>query len=272
MPTNYQNASMLDMIFENRNKHYGAYVLRRDYNQSITKAILVMMTSLFLLGFGHFLGQKMKKSVTGFIQEETFVDVMPPIEFPKEPEEIEPPKPTQPEKSQPIPTQQRTEMNVIADNNRSSDSIPTVEQMQDIDPGIATNVNTGNTIGVTDGTGDKATINSGSEQVFTVGWVRIAEKMPQYPGGETELMKFLAKNTSYPESLIDIGIDGKVLSEFTVDEQGKVTDIKIVKSPHPFFDKEVMKVVKMLPDFTPGMQQGRPVKVRLSLPFTFKSN
>jgi protein TonB len=67
----------------------------------------------------------------------------------------------------------------------------------------------------------------------------------------------------------EMGIGGKVTSEFTVNEDGRISDIKILKSPSKGFDREVARVVKLMPPFTPGMQQGRPVKVRFVLPFTF---
>lgn len=267
MKTNYQNADMLDMIFENRNKAYGAYALRNDYSRRISHALLITFSSIFLLGFGKFLLDKMKDPKRNVLDHIVIVEPIPEIHLE---EEIEIEKPKLPAEVQPqaIETERNTEMNVTADN-QASDSIPTVEELRDAESGINTNLN-GNTIGVTDGTGDKLAFNPTTiPPPVSSEPIRIAEVMPVFPGGEKALMKFLLDHTVFPDMLKEMGIGGKVISEFTVNEDGKASDIRILKSPHKGFDKEVTRVVKLLPPFAPGMQHGRPVKVRFVLPFTF---
>ena len=268
MKTNYQNASMLDMIFENRNKNYGAYALRNDYSRRITNALLITFSSIFILGFGKFLSDKMKNHTTNAFGHIVVVEPIPEVHLQDEPIEIEKPKLPDVPQSQPIQTIENPEMNVTADN-QANDTIATVDQFHYAESGLTTNLN-GNKIGATDGMGTELAFNSPPPApAVSSEPIRIAEIMPKFPGGEEALMKFLSKNTIFPDMEREMGVGGKVVSEFTVNEDGKVSDIKILKSPSKGFDKEVTRVIKLMPPFSPGMQQGRPVKVRFVLPFTF---
>jgi periplasmic protein TonB len=98
-----------------------------------------------------------------------------------------------------------------------------------------------------------------------------AEKMPEYPGGETALSKFVENNINYPQDAIDQNTEGTVNVSFVVDEKGKVTAPLVTgKSAGHALDDEAIKVVKQMPSWKPGMVKGKAVKTRLSLPVTFK--
>ncbi|PVX52643.1 outer membrane transport energization protein TonB [Balneicella halophila] len=100
-------------------------------------------------------------------------------------------------------------------------------------------------------------------------FVRV-EKMPEYPGGTKELLKYLAKNIKYPQIAADNGIQGKVYLKFVVEKDGKVGDVQVLRSPDKLLEKEAVRVVKTLPKFSPGMQRGKPVRVWYQVPVTFK--
>ena len=110
-------------------------------------------------------------------------------------------------------------------------------------------------------------IAKGQEEQKTFTFV---EQMPQYPGGEAEMMKFLQQNVQYPQLERDNDIQGKVLVRFVVMEDGKVDSVKVVRSVSPGLDKESIRVIKMFPNFKPGMQQGKPVRVYYNIPISFK--
>ena len=98
-----------------------------------------------------------------------------------------------------------------------------------------------------------------------------AEKMPEYPGGENALSKFVESNISYPQDAIDQDTEGTVNVSFVIDEKGKVTDPSVTgKAAGHGLDEEALKVVKEMPSWKPGMVKGKAVKTRLSLPVTFK--
>ncbi len=98
-----------------------------------------------------------------------------------------------------------------------------------------------------------------------------AEKMPQYPGGEAALSKFVEDNINYPQNAIDDNTEGTVNVSFIVDEKGNVMDpVATGKSAGRELDQEAVKVIKQMPAWKPGLVKGKPVKTRLSLPVTFK--
>ncbi|MEO6314327.1 MAG: energy transducer TonB [Chitinophagaceae bacterium] len=98
-----------------------------------------------------------------------------------------------------------------------------------------------------------------------------AEKMPEYPGGEPALSKFVENNIAYPQDAIDQNKEGTVNVSFVIDEKGKVTNpVATGATTGNGLDEEAIKIVKQMPDWTPGMVKGKAVKTRLLLPVTFK--
>ena len=98
------------------------------------------------------------------------------------------------------------------------------------------------------------------------------EKMPEFPGGINELMQYLVKETKYPNKSRKKGIEGRVLVGFIVNKYGTIVDIKIVQSVNDELDKEAMRVVKKMPKWEPGMEDGEAVRVAFNLPIKFSLN
>lgn len=94
-------------------------------------------------------------------------------------------------------------------------------------------------------------------------------KMPSYPGGQTEMMKFIAKNIIYPSAERDNGTQGKVVAKFVVMKDGRIDSIKIIKSLGRDFDEEVQRVIKLMPPWNPGELNGNPVNTNFNLPVIF---
>mgnify|MGYP002235079427 FL=1 len=103
------------------------------------------------------------------------------------------------------------------------------------------------------------------EKVFDM-----VEQMPTFPGGQTELMAYLGKNIKYPPIAQENGTQGQVVLQFVVERDGSIGDIKVVKSVDPYLDKEALRVVKTMPKWKPGMQRGKPVRCRFTLPVRFR--
>lgn len=98
----------------------------------------------------------------------------------------------------------------------------------------------------------------------------VAEKMPEYPGGQTALVEFIKNNMRYPEKAIKLGDEGKVMVTFVVNPEGKVIDPEVKISISKELDEEAIRIVKQMPEWKPGMQNGQPVNVQLTLPILFK--
>ena len=98
----------------------------------------------------------------------------------------------------------------------------------------------------------------------------MVEQMPQFPGGDRELLSFIAKNLHYPTIAQEKGIQGKVFVRFVVSATGDVKDVKVMRSLDPYCDKEAIRVIQSLPKWIPGRQRGRNVPVYYTVPITFK--
>ena len=98
----------------------------------------------------------------------------------------------------------------------------------------------------------------------------VVEEQPEFPGGMEALLKYLAKNINYPESAVDNGIQGKVMVRFVVERDGSVSAVETYKSVDPALDKEAVRVVKTLPKWKPGRQQGKAVRTRYIVPVVFR--
>lgn len=98
----------------------------------------------------------------------------------------------------------------------------------------------------------------------------VVEQNPMFPGGEAALLKYLQKNLKYPAQAQDNGIQGRVMVQFVVNKDGSVVEPKIIRSVDPSLDKEAMRVVSAMPKWTPGKQRGKTVRVRYTLPVTFR--
>lgn len=104
-----------------------------------------------------------------------------------------------------------------------------------------------------------------AQQIFTV-----VEDMPQFPGGDAELTKYLGKSVKYPVIAQENGIQGRVVCSFVINRDGSVVDAEVVRGVDPSLDKEALRVINAMPKWTPGKQRGKPVRVKYTVPVTFR--
>lgn len=95
------------------------------------------------------------------------------------------------------------------------------------------------------------------------------DEMPSFPGGLNGLMTFLAQNMVYPVTAQENGVQGRVIISFVVETDGSITDVKVARSVDPSLDREAMRVVKAMPKWTPGKKDGKPVRVKYTVPMVF---
>lgn len=100
----------------------------------------------------------------------------------------------------------------------------------------------------------------------------VVEVMPQYPGGQIAMMKYIMENIKYPKQAMKERIQGRVTVRFIVEKDGSISDVKPILSVHPLLNKEAVRVVESMPKWSPGKQNGKPVRVRFNLPVMFKLN
>ena len=104
-----------------------------------------------------------------------------------------------------------------------------------------------------------------AKQIFTV-----VEEMPEFPGGQGALLQYLSKSIKYPVIAQENGIQGRVSCSFVVEKDGSVTDVQVLRGVDPSLDKEAIRVITAMPKWKPGKQRGKPVRVKYTVPVTFR--
>ncbi|MBC3541366.1 energy transducer TonB [Rufibacter sediminis] len=271
METNPAYAATLDdMIFEGRNKAYGAYVLRRLYHRHISQAALYAI-ALFLIGFSlptlanKFL-RKIDVPVVKPKDNGEWVDVVIP-----QLEEIKEIKAVDPAAAKATgPTVKYVAPKVVEETKQVTEEVPTQEQLKTANSGYVTSEGPGdgNLNNPEPGNGPGAGTGTGTDPAATpaAGYFLSVEHMPQFEGGLAKLMEFVGKNLRYPRAAQASGIEGTVVVSFVVAATGDVTDIQVLKGLGYGTEEEVIRVMKKLSRWQPGNQNGRAVPVRMTLP------
>lgn len=111
--------------------------------------------------------------------------------------------------------------------------------------------------------------NTASESKYVYNMAMV-EVQPEFPDGIQALYKWLLENINYPAEAIEEGVQGKIIVEFVISTTGEIENARVLRGRHPALDKEAIRVVKAMPKWTPGSNNGKPVKVLYTLPVTFK--
>jgi protein TonB len=263
------NMSINDIIFENRNKSYGAYSIRKIYGSHVFKALTISVLSFsFILTFPiiH------KKYFAEEVKEKTFELVEVKLEeINIEHPELPPPPPVSVDAPPPqISMVKFLPPEVKPDNEiKDDEDPPTDEQLHDSNPGDKTQDGEKLNTDVESGTGTGiGTVAPKVEEkpVQIVTWV---PEMPQFPGGPAEYLNYLKKHIRYPSRAIEEGIEGTLKVSFVVNIDGTLSDIKIINSLGHGLDEEAIRVFKKMPPWKPGKQNSTATPVRLIYPVAF---
>jgi len=259
-----------DMVFENKNKLYGAYTLRQEEGKGYAIAFfLTLLLVVFVSVLPMLLGSSDPASVSRTTNEDIkykFAEVnnivKPKMELPPDL-----PKPKQPQKI-------KKTIIYIAPEIVPDDQIEDGKSMKDVE----TVLNSGAAIGLADvpeGSTDSDATPADQpveyvepKQVPEI--VDIAEQMPEFPGGESALFEYLSKNVQYPSMDRENGIQGKVVIRFVVKESGEVSNVEVVRGVSPLSNNEALRVVRNMPKWIPGKQNGKAVPVYFAIPITFR--
>jgi protein TonB len=248
-----------DLLFESRNKEYGAYQLRRKYNRVVVAGLLISILS----GSAAVIIPSLVNRSDDFLMAGNGNFVVVEMENLAPPEELiyVPPPPPPPE------TENTTELvkyiaPVIVDSIVPLDlelaaTDDVIAQTADYDRDTEGN-----------GIGEELLAGEGSsgdgESLFLV------EVMPTFKGGGLEKFRdWLYNRTNYPQAAVDGKIKGTVFLTFIVEKDGSVSNVTVLKGVHPLLDNEAVRVISESPKWTPGLQRGQPVRVRYQVPMNF---
>lgn len=269
--SNQQHETLDDIIFEGRNKLYGAYFLRQEYKQIVKRATLIGVGAFGLALSTPFIwasqNSRDKREV-----EITLQDVkLPPAEE-KKIELPEPPKPETP--VEPVKQIKYLAPEIVTDE-REIELPPTQEELAESKATIGPENVDGAEIEMPPVDPDLANtkpaieapvhVEKTEESIFTT-----VEKMPEYKGGIRALGEYLNKNLKFPSQAQRAGVGGKVFVSFVVMGDGSISQLSVSKGIGFGCDEEALRVVSKMPNWIPGKQSGRPVSVRFTLPITFQ--
>ena len=269
-----------DLVFEGKNKDYGAYQLRAKsagrHNRAMI-VIVIVIALLFVLAFlvNTVIKQALAKpeDTTEQAMVEMVTDDATEEEEPEdEPQRIEEPEKPEVLKEELLNTVKLTEIAIVHDNEvkeelKSQDDLKQTETAVgkvDEDRGV-----------------DDIILAKAHKEVVVVEEKKpepvddnkvfdAVEQNPQFPGGEAALLKYVASHIRYPSVAQENGIQGRVTVQFVVTKTGSIGQVKVVRGKDPDLDKEAIRVVKSLPKFTPGKMNGHAVNVWYTLPITFR--
>ena len=257
-----------EIIFQSRNRAYGAFDLRRHYRPTLTRA-LGLGVGLFLLGLSA------PTLYARFFPTNPFSDnqIMIETAFMKLPEPLVEELPVViPPVDMPVAQSTvRNVMPVVVMDAPEDMPVASGDELQDATSGPVTAEGTGDVELIappetTAPTPKEIAIEVAPrpDDVFTA-----VEQQPQYPGGMYALRTFLTQNLSYPRSAANAGVSGRVFVSFVVNTDGSLTDVQVLKGIGFGCDEEAIRVVQKMPHWKPGKQSGRAVRVKYNLPIAF---
>ena len=256
----------LDVVFEGRNQEYGAYRLRKSADSDTSKALFIgVLLFVIVLSTPIILKYIQKDTTTDqverIIETEVILSEPPPVDeaAPPPPPPVEPPPPRVDQVRMPPPV-------VVKAEEVRDEEPPTVEELKTADPGpktIAGDPNAAIQIDVPVGEGpkDEEVTEADPDEIFNA--VQVA---PTPAGGLEGFYKFLGENYKYPAQARRQGVSGRVRVQFVVERDGSLPDIKVLRDLGLGTGEEAIRVLKNAPKWNPGIQNGKPVRVRFTLP------
>ena len=269
----------VDMVFAGKNKEYGAYQLRKGTSGRNIKALLILVIAAALVG--GFLAWKVIEQKQAE-EQQAYMEAMELAKLQqqakKEEKKKEPVKPKmEPKKEIPVARETQKFTAPVIKKDELVKEENQVKQMDKLDDKVA--VGTEDKEGVKDRTVEAVRSEIAvaapppppapkpevATKVFDV-----VEEMPSFPGGNGALMSYLNSNVKYPVVAQENGVQGRVIISFVVERDGSISDVKVARSVDPSLDREAQRVVKSMPRWTPGKQNGQTVRVKYTVPVVFR--
>lgn len=258
-----------DLIFQDKNKAYGAYRMRANSPKRHTVAMIVVLV-IALIAFSI---PALIKLVATPVQKEVMTEVttLSQLDEPeikqaemKKPVALAPPPPA-------LKSSIKFTTPVIKKDEevREDEEIKSQKELTETKVAISIADVKGNDEANGKDIADLKQVVTQAEpkdeEVFNM-----VEQMPSFPGGTSELMAYLSKNIKYPTIAQENGTQGRVIIQFVVEKNGSITDINVARSVDPYLDKEAVRVIKSMPNWIPGKQNGKAVRVKFTVPVAFK--
>lgn len=250
-----------ELVFEHRNKAYGAYTLRKNYNKRLTLIMAGMILTFVFGALVMFIIRNLPKAeVEAPKGSDKTWTVQPP------PKDLPPPPPTTPP---PPPLEKMTAfIPPVIEDDPVTDPVPTQDQLEDTKAGDKTQDGSDENFDPPQPSDDKPdVIDTKPDPIET-----FVEEEADYPGGVAEMAKFINDNIDYPQEAIDLGIKGRVTVRFVVEKDGRISNVSVATplAGCKACDKAAVKVVEKMPSWKAGKNGGREVRTWVTLPIKFE--
>lgn len=263
-----------EMVFEGRNKEYGAYRLRKNAG----KRNLYSLITIFIAALAIWGGISLVKFVESRTKTvaQTSVAEISALNQPKKKAEVKQQKKVKLEQPEKVVERVKSSVKFTAPVIKKDDEVKPEDELKTQDELMNTKTAIGalDVKGNDDANGEVLKIKEAVaqpepkpevEKVFDV-----VEQMPSFPGGPSALMEWLSNNVKYPVVAQENGVQGRVVVSFVVERDGSITDVKVVRGVDPSLDKEASRVVRAMPRWIPGKQNGSAVRVKYNVPVAFR--
>jgi periplasmic protein TonB len=268
-PEHILSSDLLDILFDQRNKEYGAYELRREYHRRLWIALcsVPVMAGLFL--WMNYLNKAFQTDLVSDLRSDSAVVKLIHLSPP------EPEKPLVAPKQKQVATIKDTPPLIVPDQQKA-DPPPTVDELLNDNRAISSTTeegpppttNTSPAAATPGGTGDAPAATQPAPGVEKI--VTTAEVMPEFPGGVDALRRFLGRNLRVPENAMEPGQRIKVPVRFVVNKGGELSDVEFLVQVDEILKKEILRVMQKMPKWKSGSQNGRPVAVYFVIPIIFE--
>ena len=242
------NSERTEIVYAHRDKTYGGYLLRKEYVHHLFSALIISVSLAAIAVITPYVLKKLNAHARNESMHTEEISLA-------EPPAIDKMTPPPPPVILPPPVQQTirfTPPKVVKDE-LAEDPPPTQEEMKEVQVSTVTQEGSKDEIIPPENPVAPA---EDEDKVFT-----IVEEMPSFPGGEKKMIEFILSNIHYPPVALENNITGKVYVKFTVNKEGKITEPSLLRGIGGGCDEEAMRILKMMPDWTPGKQNGNKVKV-----------
>lgn len=268
------SSDWVDLVFEGRNKAYGAYRLRKSTTKrnilAMVAVVILLIVAFIILTVKNFVDEQRAKVAMTQVAELTNYDQ------PKKKAEVKQKKvEVEPER---VVERVKSSIKFTAPVIKKDEEVKPDEELKTQDELMSTKTAIGSfdVKGNDDANGEilkaKEVIaepeppkHEEENKVFD-----IVEQQPLFPGGPAALMKYLSENTKYPVVAQENGVQGRVTVQFVVEKDGSISDVHVLRGVDPSLDKEAVRVVKSMPRWTPGKQNGITVRVNYRVPVLFR--
>lgn len=268
------SSDWVDLVFEGRNKAYGAYRLRKSTTKrnilAMVAVVLLLIVAFIILTVKNFVDeQRAKVAMTQVAELTNYKQPEKKAEVKQKKVEVEPER---------VVERVKSSIKFTAPVIKNDEEVKPDEELKTQDELMSTKtaIGTFDVKGNDDANGEvlkaKEVIaepeppkHEEENKVFD-----IVEQQPMFPGGQTALMKYLSEHTKYPVVAQENGVQGRVTVQFVVEKDGSISDVHVLRGVDPSLDKEAVRVVKSMPRWTPGKQNGINVRVNYRVPVLFR--